>query len=514
VREGRRNSMRERTYTARLGVIAVALCFIVCQAALAAPSEVEPNDSSAAAMWLGTVTQTGSAIVVGGTTEYPGDSDWYRLAVEQPTSVVFMAESDDSTMQLVLFSEELNHIVSSAAFCRQELSAGTYLLRVDAASFSTGDYRLTLTAAVESEPNDLLPNELGALSSAGELRVYGSIDPVGDIDRFSFVIPDNLDGREVRITVDGPGDDDSQLTLLRVNPDRSWLETDRDSGGGNWSSVGLSLSAGQYMIILSEEKNAAAIGSYWLTVVVRIPDRCEPNNSLTSACDLGIIGASSSQFADASCPGGDVDFYAFQVEQDTLITAVVELNGEGDSLLTLYTPEGRELASSDDRWEGNRGSRLSAVLPSGSYFLSVTGFSFLSDEWQSFDYRLTGTAAPLPLRVSEQEPNESLTLATVLSSVPALVTGQVGGDDSGDILKLDVQKASTLYISLDVGSASEAILTLADKYGSTVSTTWDSLLEMPSESFLEEELDSGTYYIMVEAAGESQVTYELLVVTP
>jgi hypothetical protein len=160
--------------------------------ATAAVKEIEPNDATPQA--VGALSKPSTTILVDGTSGYAGDIDWFSFEVGGSGSqAIRLATESDVSWQIVLYADNLAHIVSGADSLTRDLAPGRYRVRIQQSDLGTGSYVFVISNALEHESNDGLmeATSLGTLGSE-PLTAFASISPAGDVDFFSFDVPEDF----------------------------------------------------------------------------------------------------------------------------------------------------------------------------------------------------------------------------------------------------------------------------------------------------------------------------------
>ncbi len=107
----------------------------------------------------------------------------------------------------------------------------------------------------------------------------------------------------------------------------------------------------------------------WVGRPIPTSPEAEPNNGFLKPQVIPLPTA----VEGAIEPGDDVDVYACQAQEgETLVAEVVAARAGSalDALVTIFTPEGRELASDDDRF-GRDAAAIALIPRTGRYFVQV-----------------------------------------------------------------------------------------------------------------------------------------------
>ena len=223
---------------------------------------------------------TAASTVVGrstlGSTEAPGDADWYRIELEASQSYTIKLTGIngfdtllegimDSTGSLI--SDTTNDDFGSGSSTDSQIdfqtaSGGTYFISAKAYGTGVGDYKVDL---VEKEviKDDHDGNSSTKSSVLVDGNITGEIDFVGDEDWFSV----NLEsGTKYGIAINGSGNLDSALKGVYSSSGALQAGSQDDNGGTGLDSYKdfIPASSGTYFIAVSGSQDT--LGSYTLSV--------------------------------------------------------------------------------------------------------------------------------------------------------------------------------------------------------------------------------------------------------
>lgn len=489
-----------RAHLLMAGVIAVAIG-VACGAGVV---EVEPNEAPSAAVSIGAFGAVHDTIHVNGEIDYPGDIDWYGLAVQTDSiGLVMAASASEVEVRLVVYDAELGYLHAAENRATLEVGSGDYFLRVDAKGLATGAYELMVTNAVEREPNDGvgMANDLG-IPGEEPSTIHGAIDPVADNDYYRFEVPDTPAGGSsaeyVLLETSGPGGDTIIVLYAFDDTCGRFVPAFRDDDGGTdaWSAIFAPLTPGEYIVRVEEYAENGTIDAYEFSVSRFSIQQCEPNNSLEEACDLGVVSIGQTVEYDDLLDAGDVDHFAFTLEQEADVTAETSGRPSADSILVLYDSSGTILAEDDDGGD-DLWSRIGRVLEAGTYTLRVSGYQ---DE-EPFRYTLIVRAAEAPESFQEAEPNDSFSAAMDLTphALPLQLEGGIDGPEDVDFYRFRLEGEGMIPVSIETSGVwdEDTFLCLYDEAGNELVCDDDG-----GEGFwslLEYELEAGTYFVAVEA---------------
>jgi hypothetical protein len=495
-------------------VLSVIAC-VGWAVATAAVKEIEPNDATPQA--VGALSKPSTTILVAGTSGYAGDIDWFSFEVGGSGSqAIRLATESDVAWQIVLYADNVTHIVSGTDSLTRDLEPGRYRVRIQQSDLGTGAYAFLLSNALERELNDGLV-EATALGTLGDepLSAFASIAPAGDVDFFSFDVPDDFatglapgSSRIVRIETPCPSGD----TLLLLYAEDKTLERavpvarNDDSGAGSWSRLYVvQPEPGHYTLRVHEYADNETIGTYRVVVTAMTISDIEPNDTPAEAVSLGALAPGGRLETTQFIHEGDVDAFSFTVSATTCVVLKTGGASGGDSLVCLVDQDGNEIACDDDGGDGVW-SRLFRKVDAGRYIVTVRAV----DEESLFDYTLTLTTSACPAEGPESEPNDSIGTADPIA-LPHDVAAEIAPSNA-DVYRFVLTTPATVIAETYGEANGDTTICLLDAEGNTVVCDDDGGAEL--WSLITYELDSGTYFLRVELfAGTSPVAYHLLVRT-
>jgi len=490
-----------------------------------------PGAAQSDSVFLGALDGPFTTLYIAGELSYPGELDWYTFAVESDESTVHLlcGGEDVSGLRMVVFDDAGAHLgTAEDGSLIATLDAGSYRVRVDSLESAAQDYSLLVSTGGETEPNDgiLASDALGSFTD--KVFVIGSLLPRGDADFFSFEVPDGVDLQGVNallVETDGPSLGDTVLVLYQYsNVEQRYLPiaSDDDSGIDYWSRLLVPVSPGNRYIVRVEETAYPLDGieqyALLLTPLALAADQ-EPNNTVAEAVVLDAASPTTATWtAEGLLDVGDaIDFYQLSLDAPALLQVWTESQSQAggyDSLLSLYTSGGDLVTANDDSGD-SLWSHVVVPLDAGSYYITVEmavgGASMLP-------YRLRAVAQDVT-RVTESEPNETPDTAQVLDwtgSGATLIEAAIGQEGDIDAFRFTLDAEATVVFETGPrpGSTtdSDTTLSLYDEALSSVAYNDDA---NGSWSRIEETLEPGTYYVIVESYfSDSSFEYMLLMTEP
>lgn len=495
-------------------IVGIALC-LGCALTAVAVQEIEPNDATPQA--VGALSKPSSTILIDGTSGYAGDLDWFSFEVGGSGLQAFrLAAESDVAWQIVLYADNLTHIASGTDSLTRDLAPGRYRVRVQQSDLGTGSYAFLISNALERESNDGLTvaTPLGVLQTE-PLTAFASIAPAGDVDFFSFDVPEDFatglapgTSRIVRIETPCPSGD----TLLLLYAEDKTLERavpiarNDDSGSGTWSRLYVvQPEPGRYTLRVHEYADNETIDTYRVIVTTMTISDTEPNDTPAEAVSLGALTPGGRLETTQFIHEGDVDAFSFTVSATTCVLFETSGASGGDSLVCLVGEDGDEIACDDDGGDGVW-SRLFRKVDAGRYIVTVRAV----DGESLFDYTLTLTTTACPAEGAESEPNDSIGTADPIT-LPYDVAAEIA-PSSADVYRFVLTAPATVTAETYGAAGGDTTVCLLDAEGNTIACDDDGGAEL--WSLVRYELDPGTYFIRVELfAGTSSVAYHLLVRT-
>ncbi len=329
---------------------------------------------------VGNSTSTGGRLRVGetldGTLDFPSDSDWYRVRVEEGQSYRFTLDAsgdspigdplirlrDASGAELALDDDGGEGLNSYLEFTAP--STGDYF--VEASSFTgdaTGGY--TLVARAGDVPGDATTD--ASLSADGDYR-EGVLAPAGDRDWFKLEL---AEGQAVRIGMqnttspDGLGDP----YLVVYGADGAEIARDDDGGDGLNAYLEVQATAAGTYYVEARGFGEDAAGRYAINVVA---------GEIGAGADGAevLAGAGDPRTSFIGTPG-DADWFAIELIEGRPYRFNVEgfdADGLADPMLTLYDSTGTQVAADDDGGRGTNSYLYFASPAGGTYFAAVSSF--------------------------------------------------------------------------------------------------------------------------------------------
>ncbi|HET8522177.1 MAG TPA: PA14 domain-containing protein, partial [Thermomicrobiales bacterium] len=203
--------------------------------------------------------------------------------------------------------------------------------------------------------------------------------PVANAGPDQTVTDDDGDGL-VTVRLDGSGSSDPDGTITAY----SWSENERVIATGAKPSVVLGLGTHTLQLIVTDSSQATSRDSVTITVQ---PQPVDPDDNRTLTAGSPLTGTVA--------PATDQDNYWFDAVagQVATLAATKTTGSQLDGYLTLYDPNGAQLATDDDSG-GNQNpliNRLTLTV-TGKYRVVVTSYARASSGGYSLQLTLTSTA--------------------------------------------------------------------------------------------------------------------------
>ena len=340
----------------------------------------------------------------------PGDTDWYRLRVEegQRYTIALQAtsEADADAIDTVLtvyneageqvaYNDDSNGTLDSQLSYNSSAAGDVF---VEARAFneaSTGAYRFTISAA--ATPPDDAGNDTSTRATATPGRdINGTLEYAGDVDWYRLSV---RTGQRYRIALNTNANAETPLGdpyLRLIDSEGAELNASDDSEGSLNSLLEYAPQSNGTVYIAASAYADAYEGGYTLRVdAERAPtDSTSADRHTRGRLNIGRPVNASLDFT------GDRDWYRIGLTEGQSyrfrLNSADTANPLGDPLIKLIGPDGVEIAMDDDGG-GNLNSSLEFTAPTtGNYFIEARGFM----EEAAGDYVLTALEGDTPANVS------------------------------------------------------------------------------------------------------------------
>lgn len=344
------------------------------------------------------------------------------------------------------------------------------------------NFRTSQTSSDIYEPDDS-QNEASPISSGSSQN--HTIYPAGDHDWMTFSI-----ANQSEVTIETRVGVDTVIYLYDLNI--NLLESDDDGGVGLGSFISIQLGTGQYYIEVVGY-SSVDIGNYSISLSVStLIDSYEPDDSSTNATELRFDETQNHTLY----PVGDNDWFFFTLIDFRGVT--IETTAQSaDTYINLYNSSLALILSDDDGGVG-LASRIDTFLDIGTYFVEVMGFA------NSSVGSYTITLRDLDL-TDEYEPDDSSNNATMVFG-DELQRHSLFPSDDHDWFTFSILEPSTTRISVipDLPGPDTVVILYDDLFNVITS---DDNGGQDNGSYIEIEIDAGTYYFEVRGATSSQQGY-------
>jgi hypothetical protein len=203
----------------------------------------------------------------------------------------------------------------------------------------------------------------------------------------------------------------------------------------------------------------------------------------------------------------DQDYFVFFLRDDwTDVDLEVQLLTLGDSILTLYTDDGTEIAQNDDSSGGGLSSLIHVTsLDSGTYYVMVEGYS---SETGTYQWTFSGNVDTSSGGGSDDHGNEFAT-STIINPILGPFPGEIEvmGDRDYFRFQLD-ERWDDVEIDVTLGTLTDSVLYLYSSSGDEIGYDDDGGTSAASRLQIES-LDAGQYFIQVHGYGTNKGTYTL-----
>lgn len=406
----------------------------------------QPGDASTQA------TLTGN---IDGEISPAGDTDWFRLQVEQGQRYnLALAGIEDAEGQALdpmlsvydaqgnqlAFNDDANGSLNSALRYVPTQSGAVFVEARAFNSEATGRYRIGVSA--EALPADDIGNDASTNGRVSVGRtVTGNIEFEGDVDWYRFSA---RTGNRYVVSLAGAGEGGLGDPVLRVvDADGAELAANDDSEGSLNSRLEFIPRANGNVFIEARGYGDAYSGRYQLEVTTQRLPRDSVGNSTSTGGRLR-TGQSITNALDFA---GDTDWYRIRLEQGQSYRFT--LNGAGDAALSdpmiaLYDSSGAQIGLDDDGGDGLN-SYLEFTAPTtGNYYVEARGFG----EEAAGGYTLAAQAGDIPASVETD---------AGLSADGDYREGMLSPAGDRDWYRVELTEGQSLRISMDSATSGDPL---------------------------------------------------------
>ncbi len=342
--------------------------------------------------------------------------------------------------------------------------------------------RYLLTDLVGDTP--ATATDLGTLTAAQPIELFGTIDAAFDLDVFQFQA-----GTQETATIELSANFSSLDTFVRLlDSSGNELAFDDDSGPGTNSLLRFTVTGGATFFVEAGDLFDGT-GDFFLSISLDVGDTINDATfvgTLTAAQPIEVFGAVEEPF--------DLDFFQFQAGTDAVTLVEVSANFSGlDTFVTVFDAFGNQIAFDDDGGPGLDSRLIFSIESNETYFVQVRGFS-----GSTGDYELNLSVLP---DVVGDTRETATNLGLLTAAQPLQVSGVINVAFDGDLFQFQAASTETSTIQLNAEFSNlDAFVTLFDSLGNQVAADDDS--GPGRDSLLRFTIDGGETYF-VEARGLS-----------
>jgi len=398
-----------------------------------------------------------------------GDEDWYRLYVENGSSLQVKVENVPSNLRpyLTLYNGNAGYLYQYATTDAEGGAVtltyavpetGTYYVKVhdrDGDRSAANTYRLTVTganlgfvppdepAALEAEPN----NEFRSATLIAQGAVSGSFE-ANDYDWFRFQVngPSRL---TLSLTV--PSTIQSEISVYDGNNSQRLVRTAENPGDG--SEIVLTIDEpGTWYVRIRDVKGTVSAEDYQIVLTLDpVVDAYEPNPDFARASPIA-IGA---QIEATVFPASDMDWFQIEVEEPGLLRlSLSNVPQNVEARLHLYD-ENRSQKLFKEALNGGDPVETSYLAPGpGTYYVQV--YDRNQDGYSLMPYSLNVSFVSMR---DVTEPNDRFSQAASLDDGNQVV-GFIYPVGDRDWYSFTVNQAGTLRIHVTQTAGIEPHLSL------------------------------------------------------
>lgn len=416
-----------------------------------APASAQDSDQAGDATTQATLSGN-----VDGEISPAGDTDWFRLQVEQGQrynlALAGLEGADGQALDPMLgvydaqgnqlaFNDDANGSLNAAL---RYVPAQSGTVFVEARAFNseaTGRYRLGVSS--EALPADDVGNDAGTNGRVSVGRaVTGNIEYDGDFDWYRLSA---RTGRRYVVTLAGAGEGGLGDPMLRViDGDGNELAANDDSEGSLNSRLEFTPRTNGNVFVEARGYGDGSSGRYELNVTT---ERL-PRDSVGASTSTGGRVRIGQTVNDALDFPSDTDWYRIRLEQGQSYHFTLN-SGEGDNalsdpMLALYDSSGAQIGMDDDGGDGLN-SYLEFTAPTtGNYYVGARGFG----EDASGAYVLTAHAGDVPATVETD---------ASLSADGDYREGALAPAGDRDWYRVDLAEGQSLRIAMDSSTSGDPL---------------------------------------------------------
>ena len=350
--------------------------------------------------------------------------------------------------------------------------------------------RYLLTDLVGDTP--ATATDLGTLTAAEPLEIFGTIDTAFDLDVFRFQA-----GTQETATIELSANFSSLDTFVRLlDSSGNELAFDDDSGPGSNSLLRFTVSGGATFFVEAGDFFDGT-GDFFLSISLDVGD------SIATATDLGLLTAAHPvNFLGTIEQASDHDF--FQFETVLAGSATIELSADFSSLdtvVTLFDSSGTQVANNDD-FGTSTDSRLTFAVAEGeTYFVEARGFGTTVGEYLLNLSLLPDVGDTLATAQDLGVFTEGQRL-DVLSVIDQAFDRDVFHFQAG------VSGSTLVELSANLGHL-DTFVTVLDSFGNVIAFNDDSNISTTNSSLAFEIEQGKDYFVETRGVGSAVGEYQL-----
>ena len=361
----------------------------------------------------------------------------------------------------------------------EDVSAGTYFVRVTGSRDATGTY--TLHVALETDEVGVADDHGDTADAATAVRVpsstSGRLETSGDEDYFRIVL-DEPGSLTVRTT----GSTNTSGELTRENGTQ--VDDDEDSGDGSNFRIVEDVPAGTYYIRVSGDRGAT--GNYTLRVAFEPDEVGMVDDHGDTADDATAVRVPSSTTGRLET-SDDEDY--FRIILDEAGSLGVRTTGSTNTSGELTRKDGTLVDNDEDSGDGLN-FRIVEDVPAGTYYIRVSG-----DRGATGAYELHLAFDAEDVEVGDDHGDTAAAATNV--AVPSSTAARLGVSDDIDYFRLEVPSRGRL--TAETHGDMDTVGRLEDASGHQVASDDDG---GPEANFkIEADVTEGTYLVRVSGRG-------------
>ena len=427
-----------------------------------------------------------------GNLEVSGDEDLFRIDIPAGAAgtlrVWTTGEMDtlgtlvDSAGQTLVENDDADDALNFSLV--QNVSAGTYYVRVQNYGTSIGTYQLVSSFQTGVQPDDHGNTPATASLINPNSTTSGNLEVSGDEDLFRIDIPAGAAGT-LRVWTTGEMD---TLGTLVDSAGQTVVENDDAGDDLNFSLV-QNVSAGTYYVRV--QNYGTSIGTYQIVSSFQVG--AQPDDHGNTPATASLINPNSTTSGNLEV-SGDEDLFRIDIPAGAVGALRVWTTGEMDTLGTLVDSAGQTIVENDDAGDALNFSLVQNVSV-GTYYVRVQNYRASTGSYQIVSSFQTDDHGNTPATASLINPN-----STTSGNL------EVSGDE--DLFRIDIPVGAAGTLSVWTTGGMDTLGTLVDSAGQTLVENDDAGVAFNFS--LMQNVSHGTYYVLVQNYGTSIGTYQLV----